>query len=140
MNTHPLPDYILTAPILTVDDTELNQQMMLKILSRHGFTNITQASDGLDALEKMAVSKPLLIILDLLMPRMDGYTFCKYIKTLHGYENVSIIVQSAVERDDDYSNIFALGVSDFIHKPITPDLLISKIVEHLETRHAIVGQ
>ncbi len=132
-----LSQSILFSPILIVDDTELSLQLIQSILSKQGFTSITCARDGVDALEKMKTYTPSLIILDLMMPRMNGFVLCKYLRSQPEYQHTPILIQTAVSSQEDCDKIFELGATDLIKKPIIPSVLISKISEHLEAFNAI---
>jgi len=95
-------------------------------LKKEGFSIYT-ASDGLEGLEKTKKIKPDLIIVDLMMPKMNGIEMCENIRNDKKISNVIILFLTA--RSEDYTQIAALdsGADDFLKKPIKPKLLISKV-------------
>ena len=95
-------------------------------MKKEGFSIYT-ASDGLEGLEKTKKIKPDLIIVDLMMPKMNGIEMCENIRNDKKLSNVIILFLTA--RSEDYTQIAALdsGADDFIKKPIKPKLLISKV-------------
>jgi DNA-binding response OmpR family regulator len=123
-------DTFLDHRILVIDDTELNLQLILNILGKRGFSSVFSARDGVEALEKIVVAKPDLIILDVMMPRMDGFVFCKYIRANDEYKNTPILVLTS--SPEDYIKMAMLGATDMIQKPIIPRMLIGKVFEHLQ--------
>lgn len=131
MTASLIPPELLPCPILIVDDSEMNLQLIANLLSRAGFQSVSCAKDGMEAIEKMATKKPDIIILDLIMPNMDGYTFCNYVKSLPDLALIPIIIQTAVEKEEEYDKIFAIGAADLIKKPIIPSALLQKVIEHL---------
>lgn len=120
--------------ILIVDDIKLNQAMMTDMLQNAGFENIASAMNGSEALEKISSFKPDLILLDLILPDMDGYDICKFVKSSHETSGISVIVQSAMTQSDQKEKAFELGANDFINKPIDRVELIARVKSQLEQR------
>ena len=112
--------------ILIVDDEKDILEFLSYNLKKEGFSIYT-ASDGLEGLEKTKKIKPDLIIVDLMMPKMNGIEMCENIRNDKKLGNVIILFLTA--RSEDYTQIAALdsGADDFIKKPIKPKLLISKV-------------
>lgn len=112
--------------ILIVDDEKDILEFLSYNLKKEGFSIYT-ASDGLEGLEKTKKIKPDLIIVDLMMPKMNGIEMCENIRNDKKLSNVIILFLTA--RSEDYTQIAALdsGADDFIKKPIQPKLLISKV-------------
>ena len=112
--------------ILIVDDEKDILEFLSYNLKKEGFSIYT-ASDGLEGLEKTKKIKPDLIIVDLMMPKMNGIEMCENIRNDKKLSNVIILFLTA--RSEDYTQIAALdsGADDFIKKPIKPKLLISKV-------------
>ncbi len=112
--------------ILIVDDEEDILEFLSYNLRKEGFEVFT-AVNGKEAIEKALECKPHLIILDVMMPEMDGVETCQEMRTLPELENVVITFLTA--RGEDYSQIagFDAGADDYITKPIKPKLLISRI-------------
>ena len=112
--------------ILIVDDEKDILEFLSYNLKKEGFSIYT-ASDGLEGLEKTKKIKPDLIIVDLMMPKMNGIEMCENIRNDKKLSNVIILFLTA--RSEDYTQIATLdsGADDFIKKPIKPKLLISKV-------------
>lgn len=106
--------------ILLVDDDEDDQYVFRDALNAvDASINVDTAIDGVDALEKLSESKtvPELIFLDLNMPRMNGKSFLKEIKSSDTFQSIPVIVYSTSANPSDISETKALGAKDFITKP-----------------------
>ena len=115
-----------TPRILLVDDEEDILEFVSYNLQREGF-RVFSARIGLEAIQMTGKIKPDLIILDVMMPEMDGIAACEEIRKLPGCKNVIIAFLTA--RGEDYSQIagFEAGADDYITKPIRPKVLISRV-------------
>lgn len=112
--------------ILLVDDEPDILEFVGYNLKKEGF-KIYTADNGLEAIQKAREKKPHLILMDIMMPEMDGIEACVKIKELPGLQNTIIAFLTA--RSEDYSQIegFEAGADDYIAKPIKPKVLISRI-------------
>ena len=112
--------------ILLVDDEPDILEILKYNLSSQGYQVFT-AKNGIEGVEKAKKKTPHLIILDVMMPEMDGIEACDVIRNTKGLENTLITFLTA--RGEDYSQVagFDAGADDYITKPIKPKLLISKI-------------
>lgn len=112
--------------ILLVDDEPDILEILKYNLSSEGYEVFT-ASDGAEGVEKAKKKNPHLIILDVMMPEMDGIEACEKIRSLKGMENTIITFLTA--RGEDYSQVagFDAGADDYITKPIKPKVLVSKV-------------
>ncbi len=112
--------------ILLVDDEKDVLEFLSYNLRREGFI-VNTASNGKDAIAKAVEEVPHLIVLDVMMPEMDGIATCEEIKQIPGLKNTLVIFLTA--RGEEYSQIagFDAGADDYITKPIKPKLLISKV-------------
>ena len=115
-----------TPRILLVDDEEDILEFVSYNLQREGF-RVFSARNGLEAIEMAGKVKPDLVILDVMMPEMDGIAACEEIRKLPVCKNVIIAFLTA--RGEDYSQIagFEAGADDYITKPIRPKVLISRV-------------
>jgi len=115
-----------TPRILLVDDEEDILEFVSYNLQREGF-RVFSARNGLEAIEMAGKVKPDLVILDVMMPEMDGIAACEEIRKLPTCKNVLIAFLTA--RGEDYSQIagFEAGADDYITKPIRPKVLISRV-------------
>lgn len=112
--------------ILLVDDEPDILEFLTYNLNKEGYTTYT-ASNGKEAIEVAKKESPDLIILDVMMPDMDGIETCSEIRSIPELKNVMITFLTA--RSEDYSQIagFDVGADDYINKPIKPRVLISRI-------------
>ena len=112
--------------ILLVDDEPDILEFVSYNLKKEGYQMFT-ANNGKEAMSIAKQEKPDLIILDVMMPNMDGIETCREIRDIHGLQNVLIAFLTA--RNEDYSQIagFEVGADDYINKPIKPRVLISRI-------------
>ena len=112
--------------ILIVDDEPDILEFITYNLAKEGYQVFT-ASDGQQALELARKHKPHLVILDIMMPEMDGVDVCRSLRMNHEFDRTLIAFLTA--RNEDYSQIAALDVGgdDFITKPIRPRVLVSRI-------------
>ena len=117
--------------ILIVDDEE-DLVMMLKMrLEAAGYQTVA-AHDGQAALEATRKEKPDLIILDLMLPKIDGYKVCRLLKFDEKYKNIPIIMFSARAQDADKELGEEVGANAYITKPFEPQVLLAKIHELLK--------
>jgi two-component system alkaline phosphatase synthesis response regulator PhoP len=119
--------------ILIVDDEPDILEFIRYNLEREGYS-VSTASSGPEALKKAADQMPDLILLDIMMPDMDGIEVCSELRSDKRMENTVIAFLTA--RNEDFTQIagFDVGADDFIHKPIKPRLLLSRIKALLRRR------
>lgn len=125
----PLPDsspYI----ILIVDDNPTNLGALFKFLTDARF-KVLVAVDGESALEQIEYSKPDLILLDIMMPGIDGFETCSRLKKNPDTQNIPIIFMTALSDTVDKVKGFGLGAVDYITKPIQHEEVLSRINTHL---------
>ena len=120
--------------ILVVDDEPDILQFIEYNLVKEGF-QVSLANNGKEAIEKTKSENPDLLILDIMMPEMDGVEVCRELRSNSDFEHILITFLTA--RSEDYSQIAALDVGgdDYITKPIQPRLLISRIKALLRRRY-----
>jgi two-component system alkaline phosphatase synthesis response regulator PhoP len=116
----------MSKSILIVDDEEDIRDILKYNLSKEGFVTKI-ARNGVEALEIANTMRPDLILLDVMMPEMDGMEVCETLRSTPGFENTLICFLTA--RNEDYSQVAGLdaGADDYISKPIKTRLLISRI-------------
>jgi putative two-component system response regulator len=121
--------------ILIVDDDPLNVRVLVELL-RSQFT-LSIARDGQETLDLLGRSVlPDLILLDVMMPGMDGYEVCRRIKANPLFGSVPIIFVTALNQTFDETAAFDVGGVDFINKPIVPAVLIARVKTQLALRHS----
>ena len=112
--------------VLIVDDVPLNLTLVSKMLSRFNF-RIRTASNGLEAMEAVSAEKPSLILLDLMMPVMDGFEVLQLLKAKADTSDIRVIVLSALNSNQDIIKGYELGANDFISKPIIMEKLVNSV-------------
>jgi two-component system alkaline phosphatase synthesis response regulator PhoP len=118
--------------ILVVDDEIYIVHILDFSLGMEGYSVVT-ALDGEQALEKARTEKPDLIVLDIMMPKLDGYETCKRLKADDATKAIPVILLSAKGRNVDQKVGFEVGADDYITKPFSPRKLVERI-------NAILGQ
>lgn len=119
----------MKAKILLADDEKDIVEFLEYNLLSEGFDVVT-AYDGKEALEKLS-QKPDLIILDVMMPKMNGYEVCRQIRSLDQYSSTPVIFLTAKSSETDEIKGLELGADDFIGKPISPKKLIARVKANL---------
>jgi CheY-like chemotaxis protein len=114
--------------VLIVDDTEANIDILMEILEEY---DLVVAMDGESALETVEEELPALILLDVLMPDIDGFEVCKRLKISPETATVPIIFLSALSEDAEKQKGLDLGAVDFITKPFDPSEIQTKVKQHL---------
>ncbi|MBI5838226.1 MAG: response regulator [Candidatus Eisenbacteria bacterium] len=112
--------------ILVVDDEVYIVHILDFSLGMEGYEVVT-ALNGEEALAKAAEHKPDLVVLDIMMPRMDGYETCKRLKSDDSTRNIPVILLSAKGRNVDQKMGFEVGADDYITKPFSPRKLVERI-------------
>ena len=113
--------------ILIVDDSKTVRNLVAFILKAEGF-KVTTAEDGLDEIEKLyAMESVDLIMSDINMPRMDGFTFIAQVREPDIYKDIPIIILSTEGEDRDIQKGFQLGANLYMVKPAQPDKMVRNI-------------
>jgi two-component system alkaline phosphatase synthesis response regulator PhoP len=112
--------------ILIIDDEEDIRELLSYNLKKEGF-NVMDAENGEKGIQLMKINHPDLVLLDVMMPGMDGVEVCEAIRATPGFEETLVCFLTA--RNEDYSQIAGLdaGADDYVSKPIRPKVLISRI-------------
>ena len=111
--------------ILLVDDAAFMRKMIKETLSKSGYTEIYEAVDGADAVEKYAEICPDLVIMDITMPNMDGLEALKVIRAKDG--NANVIMCSAMGQESMVMDAVRSGAKDFIVKPFKADRVLKTV-------------
>lgn len=112
--------------ILLVDDeSDLIENLQYRLETLH--YNIISARDGLDAVSKAITEKPDLILLDIVMPVMDGYEVCSQLKKNPSTKNIPIVILTALSSEKDQIKAHEMGADDYIAKPFEIREVLSKI-------------
>lgn len=119
--------------ILVVDDILDNRRLLSQILTKNGY-RVRTASNGEQALDAVAAEPPDLILLDIMMPGMDGYTVCAHLKADAQTHAIPIIFISAMNEPLDKVKAFAVGGVDYITKPFQFEEVLARVKTHLSLR------
>ncbi len=130
MVTEPGTENKKTSRILIVEDDEINQMVSAHILKKQGY-QVETAFDGVEAIQKIAVSSFDLVLLDLEMPNMDGYETSLKIRETFTYIQLPIIVLSGHQLEDVAERLADANVNDFLLKPFDASTLRAMVVKHL---------
>lgn len=103
--------------ILVVDDNQDSRELVIKILGRKNYS-LLEAQDGEDALNKIISEKPDLVLMDISMPKMDGFEVTRILKTMDDFRNIPIVALTAHAMKGDCEKALAAGCAGYITKPI----------------------
>ncbi|MBR4735762.1 MAG: response regulator [Bacteroidales bacterium] len=121
--------------VLAVDDIPLNLLLVQKMLSRFNF-KLRTAANGQLALDAISQQKPDLILLDLMMPGIDGFEVIRRLRENPKTADIQIVILSALNSNEDVIKGFNVGANDFIMKPIIMEKLLSCVVNQLAIAEA----
>lgn len=110
--------------VLAVDDIPLNLLLVQKMLAKFNF-KLRTAANGQQALDAVAEQKPDLILLDLMMPGIDGFEVIRRLRADPATADIQIVILSALNSNEDVVKGFNMGANDFIMKPIIMEKLLS---------------
>ena len=112
--------------ILIVDDNKITTKLLHRYLDANGY-EATEAYDGIECLEKVAERHPDAIVLDVMMPRLDGYQTATKLKENPETANIPIVIVTALNDVQNQLKAIESGADDFLNKPIEEKLLIAKV-------------
>ena len=136
MNNYITPGIdVESLSVLVVDDVPLNILLIKKMLSQYTF-EIRTANGGQAALDDIAQKKPNLVLLDLMMPGIDGFEVIRRLRADDATKDLPIIILSALNSEQDISKGFQLGANDFINKPIIMEKLLSSVTTQINLQAA----
>lgn len=119
-----------TARILAVDDSPTILEMIKAILIAGGYEVIT-AADGAEALETARAEAPDLILLDVMLPKLDGYRVCRLLKFDQKYKHIPIIMLTAKTEEQSMATGIRTGANQYLTKPVEPERLLAAVAEEL---------
>ena len=122
------------ARVLTVDDNPTNLKVLLQMLEAAG-NSVLVATNGADALKIAAQALPDLILLDVVMPGMDGYEVCRRLKEDGATESIPVVFLTARDQKEDIIAGFRAGRVDYITKPFQAEEVLARVATHVRLRH-----
>ena len=137
IHAHGVSDGNATS-VLVVDDDRSIAEVVRQALVDEGY-EVTTAADGVEALERVAADNPALVVLDLMMPRLDGFGFLERLHTEQNGSSPSVIVLSARSGPDDIAQAIEKGANDFLTKPFDLEELLLRVRLHLARRSGSHG-
>jgi two-component system, OmpR family, alkaline phosphatase synthesis response regulator PhoP len=120
----------MSKKILVVDDEKLTTELAKTFLEKHGF-HVIIAADGENGLEMAKVENPDLIILDVMLPTMDGFAVCKLLRQDEKFKNTPILMFTARSLSSDIEKGETVGADEYIVKPFSGKALVATIKKHL---------
>lgn len=130
----PVPEEIGKARVLVVDDVPENRDLLARRLSRLGITDVTEAENGGQALEQLDRARFDLVLLDIMMPVMNGYQVLERLNADRRIHDLPVIVISALSEMDSIAGCIEQGAEDFLLKPFNPTLLRARVLSSLEKK------
>lgn len=127
------------ARILIVDDHPLNRKLLEDLLRVLGISIIETAADGIEGLAAVDRLRPDLVLLDVMMPRMDGYEMCRQLRRRYPRSELPVIFVTAIGSPDERAACFAAGGTDLISKPVNAAEVAARVGVHLENRKLLAG-
>lgn len=122
--------------ILIVDDEPLNVDYLEQRLESFGYDTLS-ATDGRQALEEVAAHRPDLILLDVMMPKMDGFAVCRVLKDDPDTRLIPVVMMTALNAVEDRIKGIEAGADDFLSKPVDPRELMARIKTALRVKHTV---
>lgn len=133
----------MTAKILVVDDDPDIREALTLVLESKGYEVVT-AQDGLEGLATLKAELPHVMILDLLMPKMDGFAVCKELQDPRWskYREIPILILSSVREESsrrryELETGLELNVDDYVEKPVSPDILLHRVEKLIEKKQKV---
>ena len=126
---------VTAARILVVDDTPANVKLLVDLLSVNGF-DVIAAGSGTEGLERAATDAPDLVLLDVMMPDLDGFAVCERLKANAATRDVPVIFLTALHETLEKVRAFSTGGVDYLTKPFEPRELLARVGTHLALRRA----
>lgn len=119
--------------VLVVDDEVFIRKMIDARLKASGI-DVIEAENGIEALDKTISDRPNLIIMDVMMPKMDGFQACEAIRSNSSIADTPIVMLTARGQLVDMEKAMALGILEYITKPFSPKMLTEKVLEILNRK------
>src|SRR5918996_3241617 len=122
----------LEPTILTVDDDSVNRKILERVLKQNGY-RVLEADSGIKTLEVLREVRPDLILLDVMMPGMDGYELCAKLQENADTADIPVVFITALGEKRDRAQGFALGAVDYVTKPVQTQALAQVVAAQIQT-------
>lgn len=119
--------------LLVVDDDRVTRMTISKVLKKAGYTTV-EAQNGLEALKAVSLHHPSMVLMDVMMPEMDGYTACRELRKSHDHQSLPVLMLTGLNDVESIDKAFESGATDFITKPLNWTLLTQRVRYALRTR------
>ncbi len=119
--------------ILIIDDNRMNIQLLNSILSKENY-NVVSTLDSTKAFSMTLEEKPDIILLDIMMPRLDGFEVCKQLKSSEQTKYIPVIFLTARNDEEGVKKAFELGAADYVTRPFNRTELLARIRTHLDLK------
>lgn len=129
----------MSSYILMIEDNEQNRYLATFLLKQHGY-EIVSAYDGPTGIELAKDMTPDLILLDIQLPGMDGYSVARALREIEALDTTPIVAVTSYAMVGDREKALDSGCNGYIEKPINPDTFVSEIARFLTSDHADQGQ
>jgi len=116
--------------VLYIEDNEQNMYLVTFILEKHGY-EVFAATDGQEGIDKAASIRPDLILLDIQLPRMDGYAVARHLRANPDLAATPIVAVTSYAMAGDRDKALAAGCNGYIEKPINPDTFMQQVEQHI---------
>jgi twitching motility two-component system response regulator PilH len=116
--------------VLVVDDSPTGRHAAMHLLEGRGY-HVTTAVDGADALEKIAASRPVLVVLDIVLPKLNGYEVLRQLRASEATRGIKVILVSSRSQESDRFWGLKQGADDYIGKPYQDDALVAAVQRQL---------
>lgn len=126
-----IPADILNARIVIVDDTQIMRALLSRHLKSAGFKHVAELSDGNEVMDYLLTESVDFMLLDLMMPGMDGYETLEVLAEANKLEDMAVVVVTGVDEIESVARCIELGAADYMPKLLNPILLNARIVSNL---------
>lgn len=116
--------------VLIVEDEERLNRMVKYLFMAKG-CKVESATNGIEALEVLKETTPDAIVLDVMMPEMDGFTLCERLKGDSKYKDIPVIVLSTLKEEENRERLISMGACDYVEKPFKPEDLVERVQKTL---------
>ena len=120
----------MTLPILLIEDNEQNRYLLTFLLEKSGY-RVVSAADGIQGLELARTLVPAAVLLDIQLPRMDGYAVARALRENSALDDVPIIAVTSYAMPGDRERALEAGCSGYVEKPIDPETFVGEVERHL---------